>query len=173
MQLDVSKLNNHTNLGIIICGFSGIGKTTLGKKYENVAEIGQSLYRNIYEGIDASKIDRELRKNIKTGIKKNPEWPDNYINKINELRKSYDLVLVFTDFELMEEFRKRHIPFILALPDKSRKQEFLNNFKNRGQDDDFCQKASQMWDKKLTELNNMKEDKIILKERTFLEDFFK
>ncbi len=43
MKLDVSKLNNKTDQGIIICGFSGIGKTTPGKKYENVAEIGQFL----------------------------------------------------------------------------------------------------------------------------------
>lgn len=117
--MDVSKLNNHTNLGIIICGFSGIGKTTLGKKYENVAEIGQSLYRNIYEGIDASKIDREQRKNITTGIKKNPNWPDNYINKINELRQNHDLVLVFTDFELMNTFREKII---------LKQGEFLENY---------------------------------------------
>lgn len=173
MKLDVSKLNNQTNLGLIICGFSGIGKTTLGKKYENVAEIGQSLYRNIYEEIDASKIDREKRKNIKTGIKRNPKWPDNYINKINELRQNHDLVLVFTDFELMDAFREKSIPFIIAMPDKSRKDEFLYNFKLRGQDDAFCQKASEMWDKKLSELNNMPEEKIILTNGLFLEDYFK
>lgn len=172
MKLDLSEIKKD-KLGIIICGFSGIGKTTLGQKYENIAEIGQSLYRNIYEGIDASKISRELRKNIRVGIKKNPKWPMNYINKINELRETHDLMLVFTDFELMDKFRELNIPFIIAIPDINRKEEFINNFKKRGQDEKFCQKAASKWDEKIKELKQMKETRIILKNHEYLEDYLK
>ena len=173
MKIDLSKLRKDSSLGIVICGYSGIGKTTLGKKYTNIAEIGQSLYRNIYEGIDAASIDREARKNIKTGVKRNPEWPGNYVRKINELRKSHDLVLVFTDFELLDAFRRFKIPFLIAIPTKDRKYEFIDNFKKRGQNDDFCKKASENWDEKLDALVKMNEPKIILKKGEFLEDYLK
>ncbi|MBS7020569.1 MAG: hypothetical protein KH135_01680 [Firmicutes bacterium] len=157
-------------LGMIICGFSGIGKTTLGKKYQNVAEIGQSLFRNIYLDKSAYTMDREHRKNIRDGVLPNPEWPMNYVNKINELRKTHDIVCVFTDPELMETFQKLEVPFVIALPDKSRKEEFINHFRERGQDEIFCKEAREAWDRRIDRLLAMNEDKIILKEGEYLED---
>lgn len=158
------------NLGLLICGFSGIGKTTLGKKYDNIAEIGQSLFRNIYLDEKAYTMDREYRKNLKTGILPNPDWPMNYVNKINELRMDHDIVLVFTDIELMDTFRKLNIPFLIALPTKDRKEEFLMNFQNRGQDADFCADARRHWERRIDRLLAMPEEKIILKEGQYLED---
>ncbi len=157
-------------LGQIICGFSGVGKTTLGKKYQNVAEIGQSLYRFIFTDPNAYTMDRELRKNIKEGKIPNPEWPMNYINKIQELRQEYDLVLVFTDPTLMEYFEKLKIPFWIALPDKSRKEEFLNNFRKRGQDENFIIRADREWDRRIEQFMKRKEKKILLKKGEYLED---
>lgn len=158
------------SLGIIICGYSGMGKTTLGKKYENIAEIGQSCYRHIFLDKTAYELDREARKNIRTKKIPNPDWPKNYIDKINELRETHDFVLVFTDPDLMAAFRTQQIPFIIALPDRVRKTEFISNFRTRGQDETFCKIAAEKWDPMLELLSACPEEKIILRDHEYLED---
>ena len=74
--------------GIVIAGFSGIGKTTLAKKYKNVIDLDSAEF--VYNDSNMLHIPFEKRK----GEKRNPNinWPNNYINAIKEAIHQYDLV---------------------------------------------------------------------------------
>ena len=60
--------------------------------------------------------------------------------------------------------------FWIALPDKSRKEEFLNNFRKRGQDENFIIRADREWDRRIEQFMKRKEKKILLKKGEYLED---
>lgn len=57
--------------GIVIAGFSGIGKTVLGTKYKNVLDLDAAPY--VYDDTDMLSISFEQRKGMKR--KANPAWP--------------------------------------------------------------------------------------------------
>ena len=102
------------NNGIVIAGFSGIGKTELEKKYKNVIDLDAAEY--IYDDTEIMHIPFEQRKGMNR--KKNPNFPKNYIDAIKDAKIKYDLVLVWDRQDIITEYIKNNIDFILCYPDE-------------------------------------------------------
>lgn len=62
---------------LIIRGYPGVGKTYVGKKYNNIVDLESSDYKWIYDD-RVKNMEKELRKST-TYKKLNPKWPSNYI----------------------------------------------------------------------------------------------
>ena len=77
--------------GIIIAGFTALGKTTLAQKYDNIIDLESSLYQWKYKN-KMTLEEIETNKGKKERIP-NDKFPENYIKAILEARKKYDIVL--------------------------------------------------------------------------------
>ena len=83
----MKRYQKKTNL--IIAGFSGIGKTYLGNKYQNVIDLDAASYA--YTDIELENLNMEERKGLKRSP--NKDFPNNYIKAIEEAKKQYDIIL--------------------------------------------------------------------------------
>lgn len=100
--------------GIIIAGFTALGKTTLAEKYENIIDLESSLYQWEYKNRLTLK-EIETNKGNKERVP-NEEFPINYIKAILEAQKKYDVVLTSMHWKLLEYFNENNIDFYLAYP---------------------------------------------------------
>ena len=85
---------------IVISGFSGIGKTTLAKKYKNVIDLDAAEF--VYDDSNIIHIPFEQRKGEKRNPNKN--WPNNYIRAIKDAIQRYDLILVWDREDIIGEY---------------------------------------------------------------------
>ena len=97
--------------GIIVAGFGAIGKTTLGKKYDNVIDMESGMYQ--WDNTGFEHIPYELRKGKKERPK-NFEWPDNYHKAVIEMTEKYDVVLTSMHWHLLDFFEENNIEYYLA-----------------------------------------------------------
>lgn len=99
---------------IIISGFSCLGKTYLGKKYDNVLDLEASDYKWIYYDKELAK-DVEKRKGITNRIV-NPDYPENYLSALLENINNYSIILITPEKRIREELMQRCIPYLVAYP---------------------------------------------------------
>lgn len=155
--------------GIIIAGFSGIGKTTLAKKYKNVIDLDSAEF--VYDDSNILHVPFEKRKGEKR--KPNINWPNNYINAIKEAIHQYDLVLVWDREDIIEEYIKNDIDFILCYPTKEDLNEYIKRFRARGNTEKYIQMKLKQYDEKIKLFKNLKIEKIILTNNETIEDYLK
>ena len=119
-------------MSIIISAFPGIGKSQLYR--EN---------RVKYSDSDSSKFDKK-------------NFPNNYIKHIKRIMKKKDLVFVSSHICVRETLVKEKIPFIYVIPSLDRKEEFLNNYKERGNTQEFIDNVDINWERwlQISVLNN-------------------
>lgn len=119
-------------MSIIISAFPGIGKSQLYR--EN---------RVKYSDSDSSKFDKK-------------NFPNNYIKHIKRIMKKKDLVFVSSHICVRETLVKEKIPFIYVIPSLDRKEEFLNNYKERGNTQAFIDNVDINWERwlQISVLNN-------------------
>lgn len=117
---------------IIISAFPSMGKSMLYK--EN---------RISYSDSDSSKFSKK-------------HFPDNYIKHIKRKMKEKDLIFVSSHIEVRDALVKEKIPFIYVIPTIDRKEEFLNNYKERGNTKEFIEKVNINWERwlQISVLNN-------------------
>ena len=121
---------------IVIAGFSGIGKTECAKKYKNVIDLDSAEY--VYDDRDIQDIPFEERKGQKR--KPNPNWPQNYIKAIKKAMNQYDFVLVWDREDIIKEYIKHKIAFLLCYPSiEDLHKYYAERFKNRGNLDNYIQ----------------------------------
>ena len=111
------------NNSIIIACYPGCGKTTLYK--ENPKD---------YSDSDSSQFDKK-------------HFPENYIEHIKNRRKYKHLVLISSHIEVRNALVKENIPFIYVIPSLDRKEEFLYNYKQRGNTKKFIEKVETNWER--------------------------
>ena len=106
---------------IIICGFSGIGKSWAAKCMENVIDMESSKY---------SKIKSEVEPDL-LPPRENPLFPFNYADAIEkEFNEGHDkIILVSCHAQLRSELKKRGIPYLIILPYNT--EEIKNEYKIR------------------------------------------
>jgi len=155
------------NNGIVIAGFSGIGKTELEKKYKNVIDLDAAEY--IYDDTEIMHIPFEQRKGMNR--KKNPNFPKNYIDAIKDAKIKYDLVLVWDRQDIITEYIKNNIDFILCYPDEKDIITYKIRYKNRGNTDEYIKWKLNQYYEKIPFFNKLCIKKIILSNNETLEDY--
>ncbi len=116
-------------MGIFIYAFSATGKSTVAKKYSNVIDMESTLYK--YLGV--FKEDESLKS---TERETNKQWPENYFNKLMEVKDKYDYILISDD--ICNEFLKENnFEYWIVYPKKELKEEYMDRCKKRGNNDLF------------------------------------
>lgn len=127
--------------GIIVAGFTALGKTTLGKKYNNVIDLESSLYQWKYE--DEMTLEQIENNKGKEGRIYNDEFPLNYFNAILDAQKEYDVILTSMHWELLEEFEKNGIEYYLAYPELDFADAIRQRCIHRGNSEEWSEKIKQ------------------------------
>ena len=140
--------------GIIIAGFTALGKTTLAKKYDNIIDLESSLYQWKYEK-NMTLEEIENNKGKKERIP-NDNFPNNYIEAIMDAKSNYDIVLTFMHWKLLEYFNKNNIDFYLAYPKLDSGDILKQRCIDRGNTEEWAQSIKdkvELWYPKLKEYN--------------------
>ena len=155
------------NKGILILGYTAIGKTTLAKKYLNVCDLESSPYRWVIPNFN--NIDKEKLK----GTKKIPNnnWPHNYIDSIKRNLHLYDFVLVWPHSEVLEQIKNIEAKTIFVAPSKKSLNICTKRCIDRGNSTDHIKKIISIYDNKIKEINKYNINKYFLYGNDTLETF--
>lgn len=123
--------------GIIVAGFGAIGKTTLGKKYDNIIDLESGYYQ--WDNTGFENIPYELRKGKKER-QKNPKWPTNYYKAVLEAQRKYDVVLTSMHWHLLDFFEENNIEYYLAYPTLDSEEVLEKRCYDRGNNEVFTNK---------------------------------
>lgn len=145
-------------MSTIICGFSGIGKSTAEQKNRRILDFESSGYSNIFE--NGFRVSR------------NKDFPKNYINKLEELIKNdeADYYLLSCHQEVRDELKARGLKYIIILPYRECKNEYKKRWLKRGSDIDFITKMDKRWDEMIDSCAKDSAIKIYLDEHEYLSD---
>lgn len=117
----------------IICGFSGIGKSTAEQKNRRILDFESTPYSRIFEnGIDKGR---------------NPDFPRNYIDKLCELIDNNEAwyYLLSCHQEVRDELKRRGLNYIIVLPFSDEKNEYIKRWFKRGSSIDFIKIMDEKW----------------------------
>ncbi len=129
-------------MGIIMTGFAGIGKTTLGAKYKNVIDLESSEYQ--YISTDGSLCYTEENK---AGPRRrlNRMFPMNYLMAVGKALQEYDIVLVCCGAQVLDSLRRLDVDVLCFYPDQSCKDEYVQRSIDRGNNRTFINIMQQLF----------------------------
>ena len=133
---------------IVICGFPGVGKTTLFKGGLNCTDTDHSVF------------DVEL-------------FPKNFIDYIKALiaNAEHDFIFVSTHASVRRALREAEIPFKLVYPRIDCKEEYLQRYRNRGSSAEFIKLMNKEWANLIVDCAEQTNcDRMILKPGEYLLD---
>lgn len=123
----------------IISAFPGTGKSMYHQKH-----------RETTLDSDSSNFSWTIDEN---GNKvRNPEFPKNYIKHIKENIGKYEFIFVSSHKDVREALLDECVFFYLVYPNSARKDEFIERYKNRGNDEQFIKLVSDNWDSWMEEV---------------------
>jgi hypothetical protein len=120
---------------MIIAAFPGMGKT----------------YFSQHTNIKTLDSDSSLFSWLEPGIR-NPNFPSNYIQHIKENIGKVDVIFVSTHQEVREALVDNGLLFILAYPERSSKESYIQRYIQRGSSPKFVEMMVENWDKFITQL---------------------
>jgi hypothetical protein len=123
----------------IISAFPGVGKTTFHKKNKETTLDS-----------DSSKFSWIINENNEKI--RNPNFPNNYINHIKENIGKYEFIFVSSHKEVRDLLLDNCIFFYLVYPNSRRKEEFIERYRNRGNDENFINTVNNKWDEWMREI---------------------
>lgn len=138
----------------VIAGFPGVGKSVLTKNSHSIVLDSDSS--------NFSWIEKGVR---------NPDFPNNYIRHIKENIGKADYILVSSHDNVREALEQNKINYTLVYPDAILKEEYIQRYKERGNEDGFINFISNNWE---DFIKNIEEEifptLVKLSSRQFLED---
>lgn len=154
---------------IIISAWICAGKTYMTNKYDNVTELPSGDYKYILTEEQKAVKNKESLKSTVRAI--NPEWPKNYYDAILEEEKKgqYDVILIAPCMPF-EEMRSYGIDFIMAYPEPSCKEDYMQRARDRGANEEFVKRVETKIDLDYEEFLKQPNEKIIIKPGEYLED---
>ena len=146
-------------MSIVICGFSGIGKSTAEQKHRRVVDMESSCFSHEW-GFDHCKME------------KNSDFPQNYIDHLEKLMEDNhaDYYLLSCHAEVREELRKRGIPYIIVMPSPEHKNTYLKRWLKRGSDIDFITSMNNRWNEMIKSCVEDESPVIFLGENEYISD---
>lgn len=100
----------------------------------------------------------------------NPDFPENYIKKIIELTDMRFNVLISSHKEVREALQARGIKYTIVLPSLDMKEEMINRYLSRGNQESFVNLLKTNYEKFVGDLSIDPNEKIILKSGQYLSD---
>lgn len=153
----------------IISAFPACGKSTYYNDWSSYSKEnhwrrqypdGRQVYNNIGEPCGEKILDSDsslfswiYENGVKTN-KRNPEFPQNYINHIKEHMNSEDIIFVSSHKVVRDALKKENIPYYLIYPHKDMKEEWMDRFKRRGNDESFIKFQDEHWDEFIDDMDN-------------------
>jgi len=128
----------------IISAFPGVGKTTYHKNNSDTTLDSDS------SGF-SWVIDEHGNKT------RNPHFPQNYIDHIKQNIGKYKYIFVSSHKEVRDALLDNCIFFYLVYPVNSRKDEFIQRYKDRGNDENFIKLIKTNWENWMDEFYWMDE----------------
>lgn len=145
-------------MSTIICGFSGIGKSTAEQKNRKILDFESSGYSNIFENGFV--------------VSRNKDFPKNYIDKLEELIKNDEAYyyLLSCHEEVRNELKARGLQYIIVLPYRECKNEYLKRWLKRGSPIEFIKSMNDRWEDMIKSCEEDTAPKIYLDEHEYLSD---
>ena len=159
-------------MGKIIAAFAGVGKSFIGKKYENILDLESTYYKWLENGV--ANLTEEERKGNKNRVL-NPNWPQNYIAEILKQKDNYDIVLIqlsharLKNEQIFEYFNENKIEFYVARPNLSGWKYIEDRLRTRGNTEEFINQVKDNFEIFIEEFSKPKYNQIIIEDGEFLE----
>lgn len=113
----------------VVAGFPGVGKSVLFKNSNlNVLDSDSSKFSWIEPGV------------------RHPDFPQNYINHIKVNIGVADIILVSSHDVVRKALAESGIEYYLVYPDISLKEEYLDRYRQRGNDEKFIALLKSKWE---------------------------
>lgn len=151
MKLNEIHNKDPKDTGRVICGFPGVGKSTLFNELKDSK-------KKVLDS-DSSTFDKS-------------EFPENYIKHIKDKTSKGYTILASSHDVVRDALIKEKIPFTLVYPDKSLKDEYLKRYKERGSPKEFQNLLDKKWDEWIGQcdaLDNTLVTKVKLKSGEFVD----
>lgn len=151
----------------VISVFAGLGKTYVGKKYENVCDLQSSPYRYDYSDVNSNDYER-LKYTEEKNV--NPEWPNNYVKAIKSAMENYEVVLVPSNEDVRTLLIENNIPFIFILPDLNSREVLLERYKERNNNEKLRKEVMEYFDNWSREQKDYPYPIYVLEKNKYLEN---
>lgn len=145
------------NMHYLICGFSGIGKSTAEQKAKNVFDFESSGYSHDFTSPVPIR---------------NTEFPRNYVDAvIKHMEEHHNCVyLLSCHEEVRKELKSRGLDYIIVMPDYDQRNEYTKRWLKRGSSLDFIVSMFNRWDEMITSCEEDDAPKIYLSENEYVFD---
>lgn len=122
--------------GLIICGFPGVGKSTAAQK----------MYRDVID-VESSGFRWKRDEDGFPTRNENENWVSDYVDYIEDLasKYGYSYVFVSTHKKVREELENRRIPYIVVVPNKELRDDYLLRYLRRGDKLSFIETVYHNW----------------------------
>ena len=135
--------------GVIVCGFFGIGKSSVTKYRPDVS----------FYDLDA------------TGFVKKPGWENMYVDCALALRNDYDIVALKSSDKVMNKLNELEEKYFIVYPNRYAKREFMERAIKNNYSREWIQNFFTQWDKYIEEIEeDDSTDKIVLQSGEYLSD---
>lgn len=128
---------------MVICGFPGVGKTSVANNRVNILDAESSAFSWIWD-----------TESLEPGRRRNPKFPENYIRYIRENMEKYDVILVSSHQNVRYAMKKEGIPYIIVAPHAELKNEYLIRYLQRGSEFEFIELLNEEWGEFLKDIND-------------------
>ena len=153
----------------IISAFPGCGKTTYYKKWSQYSK--ENVWRRWNNGeqvftqydpttpvgdkildSDSSLFSWIYDENGNRTDKRNPEFPNNYIQYIKDHMETEDVIFVSSHKSVRDALKEAGILYYLIYPSRELKWEWISRFGKRGSSDSFIIFQIQHWDEFINQM---------------------
>jgi hypothetical protein len=145
-------------MNYIICGFSGVGKSTAEQKHNNVIDFESSGYSHDWE------------KGVKGVVNNN--FPKNYIDAVVDHMSNHHnwIYLLSCHEEVRKELKDRDFEYIIVMPTYWQRNEYMKRWLRRGSSDVFIRSMYDRWNEMIASCEKDTAPKIYLDENQYIDD---
>jgi hypothetical protein len=145
----------------IICGFSGVGKTSAEQKHNNVFDFESSTFSHDWKPLMG----------VVSPNKRN-DFPKNYIDALIEhMRQHHNCVyLLSCHKEVRDELKARDFEYIIVMPTIHQRNEYMKRWLRRGSSAEFIRSMYDRWDEMIRSCEEDPAPKIYLFGNEYIKD---